>query len=170
MNWPGWTPENIAEMKRRYAAGESDAQIAKALGAPSRNAIIGKRSRLGIARRGAGLSPPKSLGDERPTPAPRPVKRRMTAILKIIGGAVMEQAEAPPPQVQTKFREGAGGLRIIDPGFGGCRWPLNGEGAETRFCCARKAGDAYCADHKRIAYTAPSTSAKEFRRSLRRYA
>jgi hypothetical protein len=43
-----WTDQTIAECARRWAAGEGATAIALAIGAPSRNAIVGKMQRCGV--------------------------------------------------------------------------------------------------------------------------
>lgn len=48
-----WTDERVETLKRLWADGVSTAQIANELGAKSRNAIIGKASRLGLPSRPA---------------------------------------------------------------------------------------------------------------------
>ena len=169
MSWQGWNDENTAEAKRLWLEGLSAAQVARRIGA-SRNAVIGKVTRLGLttSNRQRASAPNAEARRTRPKLNPKP-------ILKIAGnGTVFERSEAREPRVTTTFREGPGGLRIIDPGFGGCRWPLNGEGAEVRFCCARPVdGQPYCADHARDAYMPPvpgkKRDARELTRSLRRY-
>lgn len=44
-----WTPERVSELKRHYFAGLSARQIAEAMGdGLTRNAVIGKTTRLGL--------------------------------------------------------------------------------------------------------------------------
>lgn len=50
MNWTGWTDELEAEASRLYREGISASEIAKAIGAPSRDAVIGKLYRQGVTR------------------------------------------------------------------------------------------------------------------------
>ena len=45
-----WTPEKVEELKRRLADGQTMSEIAQAIGA-TRNAVIGKASRLGLSSR-----------------------------------------------------------------------------------------------------------------------
>jgi hypothetical protein len=44
-----WTEDAVATLRERWAAGDSAGDIAAALGV-SRNSVIGKASRLGLAR------------------------------------------------------------------------------------------------------------------------
>ena len=49
-----WTAEAIEDLKRLALEGRSASSIAAALGVPSRNAVIGKASRIGIKLNGGG--------------------------------------------------------------------------------------------------------------------
>jgi len=50
-----WTDERVETLKKMWAEGQSASQIAKELGGVTRNAVIGKVHRLGLANRaGAG--------------------------------------------------------------------------------------------------------------------
>lgn len=160
-----WTDERVVALRKHHADGLSAAQSAGKLGhGCTRNMVVAKRHRLGLkdcrpasAPRTFRASEPKSKAAPKPKPA-----------LKIAGnGAIFEEPEPRTPFVRTLFVEGTGGLRIIDEGFGGCRWPLSGEGVEIRFCCAsREDGASYCTDHARRAYQ-PTSSAKQRARSVR---
>lgn len=47
-----WTDDAVAELRRRWEAGETASAIAKALGRRfTRNAVIGKAHRLGLPAR-----------------------------------------------------------------------------------------------------------------------
>ena len=49
----GWTDERVEQLKGLWSEGLSASQIARALGGISRNAVIGKVHRLGLAGRAA---------------------------------------------------------------------------------------------------------------------
>ena len=51
-----WTTERVGQLTLLWANGSTAAQIAREMGAVSRNAIIGKASRLKLAPRGRGRS------------------------------------------------------------------------------------------------------------------
>ena len=53
-----WTDEAIDTLRRLALEGRSASSIAAALGAPSRNAVIGKANRIGIKLGGANCSAP----------------------------------------------------------------------------------------------------------------
>ena len=73
-----WTAEAVEDLKRLALEGKSASHIAAALGVGSRNAVIGKASRIGIKLNGGGgaaASPqdgpaaPGPMGDARPPSA-----------------------------------------------------------------------------------------------------
>jgi GcrA cell cycle regulator len=53
-----WTDERVEMLKAMWAEGKSASQIAKELGAVTRNAVIGKVHRLGLSNRGPGSERP----------------------------------------------------------------------------------------------------------------
>ncbi|WP_279325483.1 GcrA family cell cycle regulator, partial [Caulobacter radicis] len=67
----GWSEARVERLKALLALGLSARQIAQALGAVSRNAVIGKIHRLGLA----GGGPPSAPG-RRARPSARPGGRR----------------------------------------------------------------------------------------------
>ncbi|MGE0044351.1 MAG: GcrA family cell cycle regulator, partial [Hyphomonadaceae bacterium] len=55
----GWTDERVALLKKLWAEGHSASQIAKQIGGVTRNAVIGKVHRLGLAGRATPSRPAK---------------------------------------------------------------------------------------------------------------
>ena len=67
-----WTDERVELLKKMWAEGQSASQIAKELGAVTRNAVIGKVHRLGLSNRVGGPADGKARPDEMPeAEAPR---------------------------------------------------------------------------------------------------
>src|SRR6266850_5633813 len=64
----GWDAEDVALLKKLWAAGQSAAQIARRLGY-SRNAVCAKLTRLGLKR---AHKPPTAKPKIRPAPKRRP--------------------------------------------------------------------------------------------------
>ncbi len=130
-----WTDERVEQLKGLWNEGLSASQIARALGGVSRNAVIGKVHRLGLAGRAL------------PAKIDRPRAQRRTAI----------HNAAPPPEIieeePIKLEDGnfATVLTISDRM---CRWPI-GDPSESEFhFCGRKprTGSPYCEAHARKAY------------------
>ncbi len=63
-----WTPESITSLTELWRAGHSASEIAERLGGISRNAVIGKAHRLGLAAR------------------PSPIKQRPVRVERIGSG------------------------------------------------------------------------------------
>lgn len=57
----GWTSERIDDLKRLWAEGLSASQVASQLGCVTRNAVIGKVYRLGLAKGATARKAPKVL-------------------------------------------------------------------------------------------------------------
>lgn len=148
-----WTDDTVGEMRRLFALGQTDAQIAKAIGAPSRNAVIGKRARLGLAR-GA------------PSPAPSPPAKvippaRMSPPARVAPPARIVPPKPPPPPASAPEIASAP-VSILDHQPGQCRWPLNDPASgemDGLICCGgpiadadRDAGRVYCGGHHLVAH------------------
>jgi hypothetical protein len=65
-----WTEQTIETLKKFALEGRSAAWIAAALGAPSRNAVIGKANRIGVKLNGMRAAP---FGDEAGLDVPPPL-------------------------------------------------------------------------------------------------
>ncbi len=132
----GWTDERVEQLKALWTEGLSASQIARALGGVTRNAVIGKVHRLGLAGR-AG-----------PARAERPRSMSSRSVVRIAAPEPEIIEEDPVVLEDGKF---ATVLTINDRM---CRWPI-GDPAENEFhFCGRnpKAGSPYCEAHARKAY------------------
>lgn len=132
----GWTDERVEQLKALWAEGLSASQIARILGEVTRNAVIGKVHRLGLAGR---------AGPSR-TERPRSVTHKVPARLAVKEPEIVE--ETPIILDDGHF---ATVLTINDRM---CHWPI-GDPADTAFhFCGRKpkGGSPYCEAHARKAY------------------
>lgn len=133
----GWTDERVEQLKSLWADGLSASQIARALGGVTRNAVIGKVHRLGLAGR---AGPARS---ERPRTA-------------ITHKAVL-RAAAPEPVVVEEdpiVLDDGHFATVLTINDRMCRWPI-GDPSENEFhFCGRgpKSGSPYCEAHARKAY------------------
>lgn len=131
----GWTDERVEQLKGLWNEGLTASQIALALGGVSRNAVIGKVHRLGLAGRAV------------PARSERPRTQRRTAI-----------HTAPPlPEIieedPIKLEDG-NFVTVLTINDRMCRWPI-GDPSENEFhFCGRKpkTGSPYCEAHARKAY------------------
>lgn len=146
-----WTTERMETARKMWVGGASGAEIKRAMGAASRNMVIAKLNRMGML--GTRQKPAAPALKVKPKAAPKPAKAQPAFAPSV-------KVQHHPPSVVAGLHTVAQPLplsrqlRIMDPGFRGCRWPLEGPmdvtSAETRFCCAP--GFPYCATHAARAY------------------
>jgi GcrA cell cycle regulator len=139
---PTWTTERIELLKTHFEAGLSCREIANEIGV-SRNAVIGKLSRLNLTR-------DKKIEVRRDGPKrsrPRSVPRLQYRMLRQLF------AEVPPAEDdQTIHSEQH--CSLLELSEERCRWPISNPG-EKDFCfCGNRPLDGlpYCAGHSRLAY------------------
>jgi GcrA cell cycle regulator len=147
----GWTEERTELLKGLWAEGLSASQIAGRLGAVTRNAVIGKVHRIGLARRagpqwrmsshGLPRGPRQTFPHRRPplsaAPKPARVARPMPS------GGVSAVVAAPEPSVR---------VALLDLSDDACRWPYGDPKRDFGGFCGREADGSYCDDHARLAY------------------
>ena len=132
----GWTDERVEQLKALWADGLSASQIARILGNVTRNAVIGKVHRLGLAGR-AG-----------PARAERP---RNVAHRPAVRAHIKEPEIVEEDPIVLEDGHFATVLTINDRM---CHWPI-GDPADTAFhFCGRKpkTGSPYCEAQARKAY------------------
>lgn len=96
-----WTDERVELLKKMWSEGQSASQIAKELGAVTRNAVIGKVHRLGLSNRVGAPTDGKAKGDEAETEAPRAEPARPSATAQATASPRPEPrpaAAAPRPE------------------------------------------------------------------------
>ena len=158
-----WTDERVELLKKLWSDGLSASQIATKLGEVTRNAVIGKVHRLGLAGRATtsrirtarprsniALFPARSaqaqyrsFGNTALKVAPQPLEHKVPAADIIPLHSLPELEPAPEGQVQ-----------LIDLKESMCHWPVGDPMEEGfHFCGRRKAfGVPYCEHHAAIAY------------------
>lgn len=95
-----WTDDAITTAKRLFAEGHSASKIANEIGCSSRNAVIGKLSRLGIARGLAPRAEPSPLPSAPPREHTKPGFR--VAKQQAQKSAAAQRALESSPAHQTK--------------------------------------------------------------------
>jgi len=153
-----WTEERVELLRKLWSDGLSAAQVAAELGAGiTRNAVIGKIHRLGLAERAKTSAAPRPRAPRAP--------RNLTGEARPQGPAVMGNvalafspdvavALAPRPDEENVVPISAR-VTLMELRESMCRWPLGDPtAAEFRFCGAKSpAGSGpYCCHHARIAY------------------
>jgi GcrA cell cycle regulator len=133
----GWTDERVEQLKSLWTEGLSASQIARVLGGVTRNAVIGKVHRLGLAGRAS------------PSRVERP---RMPMVPKISMRA--HQPEPPVVEEDPITMDDGNFVTVLTISNSMCRWPI-GDPSETEFhFCGHKpkTGSPYCEAHARKAY------------------
>jgi GcrA cell cycle regulator len=141
-----WTSERVELLKSHFAAGLSCREIANEIGV-SRNAVIGKLSRLNLAREKKPETRKDATRRDRQRSVPRSVPRLQYRMLRTLF------TEAPPAESdQTIHSEQH--CSLLELSEEKCRWPISSPG-EKDFCfCGNRPLDGlpYCAGHTRLAY------------------
>jgi GcrA cell cycle regulator len=142
-NLPTWTTERVEILKNHFQAGLSCRQIAADIGV-SRNAVIGKLSRLGLTRgKPVGEPRAKKPAKERGT---RSVPRLQYQMLQTLYEDDRQPADVPVVSEQR--------CSLFELSKERCRWPISTPGAEDFCFCGNPPlnGQPYCLGHTRLAY------------------
>jgi len=148
----GWTEERVALLRKLWTEGLSASQIAKQLGGVTRNAVIGKVHRLGLAGRATPSRPAK-----RPVRAARP--RSIGPSAPRLRSVSSLPSVVIPDLEPLKLEDGkAASVLTLNDAM--CKYPI-GDPTEANFAfCGRSAiSGPYCQDHARLAYQ-PSQAKK----------
>ena len=168
-----WTADRIERLTKLWREGLSASQIAAELGGDvSRNAVISKAHRLGIAHGAVeGASTPRPRKPRPPDPAltvePSSNDEPTPASMPTNPVAANEPAAAPPtplPPQEAAVGPRSEGVTIMELREFMCRWPLGDPTTpEFRYCGAPASeGLPYCPHHAQIAYQ-PATERKRLR-------
>jgi GcrA cell cycle regulator len=137
-----WTEERLERLKSGFAAGWSCRRIADDI-AVSRNAVIGKLSRLGLTRETSGEAPARKNAPKARGSAPRLQLRLLQAVYT---ESQSETGEAPILSEHI--------CSLLELNEASCRWPINTPGEKDFGFCGNTPleGLPYCAGHSRLAY------------------
>lgn len=168
-------PAELATLHRLWMIdGLSAGLIGRQLGC-SRNSIIGKVHRMGWRRLTlpkAAIAYPKRECAPKPERAPRRSKQHPGP--SFVTPNWQPEGPKAPTLVEIGDMTRTDGFRIMDDEFGGCKWPIGGTGAETRFCCLPSAGQTYCQAHEHRSVNAtqpiPSQDSRLFKWLVRKAA
>jgi GcrA cell cycle regulator len=157
-----WTDEVVEQLKQHWSDGKSASQIAGLLGnGVTRNAVIGKVHRLGLAGRAktpsAAVSRPRRVapppmhriaGPHLNSHAPRIVRGATALALAPEALHELEQPEFESVVVPMSVR-----VTIVELKESMCRWPLGDPAtSEFRYCGSPTAAGPYCGYHGGLAY------------------
>jgi GcrA cell cycle regulator len=153
-----WTDAAIETLRQLALEGKSASAIAAALGAPSRNAVIGKANRIGIKLTGhVHCSAPRAPRSVTARPR-RPAIARTEALWKRAAVPALPRERKPTwafagAEVGEMLKIGLEEIREDS-----CRWPLGDPTSEDFVYCGVQTakGRSYCAGHCRMAYKPPN--------------
>jgi GcrA cell cycle regulator len=174
-----WTDEKVERLKQHWTEGKSASQIASLLGQGlTRNAVIGKVHRLGLAgrARSPGLLSPRPRASSPQPVAHRAAAPRMASAHRITRGATAlaiapeALANAEPKAFESVVVPMSLRVTIIELKEAMCRWPLGDPASsEFRYCGSHAASGPYCPYHGSLAYQ-PAQERRRERDRLRRAA
>lgn len=139
-----WTDERVEQLKQLWGEGLSASQIAGAMGGVTRNAVIGKVHRLGLAGRATPAAPqPKAVVQPE---AADPDTRMVSISLDSLS------LSDDRPTVSTI-------------GNNQCKWPIGDPASDEFHFCGQSAsaGKPYCAYHGQLAFQ-PSAPRRDLSR------
>lgn len=139
-----WTEDRVEQLKQLWAEGLSASQIANKMGGVTRNAVIGKVHRLGLAGRATPAAPkPKAV-----TQYDDPITKSPTYGLENLYAGIDK------PTVSS-----IGGSQ--------CKWPIGDPTSEDFHFCGQPSnhGKPYCAYHSQVAFQ-PNTVRKDPKRTV----
>ena len=163
----GWTDERVTLLRKLWAEGLSASQIAKQLGGVTRNAVIGKVHRLGLAGRATPSRPAK-----------RPVRTARPRVMGPSAPRLRMPSTMPTviiPDLEPMKLEDGKAANVLTLNDQMCKYPIGDPTeADFAFCGRASSCGPYCQDHARLAYQ-PSQAKKrraagepdELRRMLR---
>src|SRR4029453_58250 len=156
-NGATWNSERVELLKSCFDAGLSCSQIARKIGV-TRNAVIGKVSRLGLSRPKDTII--RQLRDRRAQRSERSKALRLW-YPRVPRGDCAVQQEMPGgalgetrPWVEVIPIPNGRGCTLLELDEESCRWPINTPGAADFCFCGNEPvkGLPYCPGHARMAY------------------
>ena len=170
-----WTDERVELLRQLWLDGKSASQISTQLGhGVTRNAVIGKVHRLGLA--GRAKAPSSAAASPRAASAPRMSPRPASsgARTMVRGANALALSAEPALDMRPVFQEDdivvpmSLRVTIVDLKEAMCRWPLGDPtSSEFRYCGSPAASGPYCAHHGRLAYQPVQDRRRERERERR---
>jgi len=161
-----WPDERIAELKKLWAEGHTAAEIGRRMSGLSRNAILGKAYRVGLSRQAP---------DKPAKPAPQRKHAKSNSYNHMAARNLAEGKGAfSRPKAMPSLRETANcvaRLHLEQLGPRHCRWPIGNVGEPGfGFCGEVIHFGPYCEPHRALGTTGETLNAKQYARTLRRFA
>jgi GcrA cell cycle regulator len=141
-----WTAERVELLKSRFATGLSCREIADDIGV-SRNAVIGKLSRLNLTREKSGDARRPARKAAAKGARRRSVPRLQYQMLQAMYAELQPAADDEPIHNEHC-------CSLLELSEERCRWPISSPGAADFCFCGNTPveGLPYCQGHTRLAY------------------
>ena len=152
-----WTEEVTDRLKVLWDEGHSASEIAAVIFHETqrlftRNAVLGRVHRLGLA--GRRKEPLNSRQRAKSQPQPQP--QHKTVVRRCGFGFALREFPVDPPDNPREEPVAKHNCSLMQLTKNTCRWPVRGEGVETVFCGSQSVtGSPYCVSHCGLAYTTP---------------
>jgi GcrA cell cycle regulator len=145
----GWNDERVETLRKLWTDGLSASQIAKQLGGVTRNAVIGKVHRLGLAGRATPSRPAK-----RPMRMARPARLHNAVTAAPRPRPVLAQPFVPaPPPLEALAQPDGSVASVLTLTERMCKWPIGDPNDSSFAFCGREADcGPYCQEHAQHAY------------------
>jgi GcrA cell cycle regulator len=142
-NIPTWNTDRVELLKQHFEAGLSCREIAAHIGV-SRNAVIGKLTRLGLTRGPTNAEQHRQATTKER--APRSSPRAQYRMLQVVYENGQPAIDAPIASERP--------CSLLELSKERCRWPISTPGEEGICFCGNTPlkGLPYCAGHTRLAY------------------
>ena len=170
-----WTDERVELLRQLWLDGRSASQISAQLGhGVTRNAVIGKVHRLGLA--GRAKAPSATAAPPRAASAPRMTSRPASSPARpaVRGATALALAAEPMLDTRPVFMEEdvvipmSLRVTIVDLKEAMCRWPLGDPtSSEVRYCGSPSTSGPYCVHHGKLAYQPAQDRRRERERERR---
>jgi len=148
-----WTPEEEEQLRELWLAGHSASRIAKLMGKPSRNSVLGKLHRMGLTgererrKKTPGLPETPAHGDCDGDDCP-PVGHHEEKVTVVASTELMLDYSRPLLEAPTVVEA----LMLLP--LSGCRWVYREDTDGRNGYCGRpkEPGIPYCQYHAKVAY------------------
>jgi GcrA cell cycle regulator len=153
-----WTDERVDLLRRLWNDGLSASQVAAELGPGiTRNAVIGKIHRLGLAERAKtpNAQRPRAAKPSRQHPSPRGQGPTVMGNVALAFAPRPLTAPAPRLMAEEVVVPISERVTLMELREAMCRWPIGDPTtSEFRFCGAKSPDGQgpYCSHHARLAY------------------
>jgi GcrA cell cycle regulator len=145
-----WSPERVQKLRELFDQGLSCRDIANELGSVSRNAVIGKLTRLGLTRGAAARQKPAKRARARRAKSARPIDE-LTKDLQQQFAITRRRAAVPVFKAieisDLNIEIAAARVSLIDATKDQCRYPAADDGSAIMVCGAPVREGSYCIRH-----------------------